>query len=128
MESIHGGGNILFFQITVPILLLFFIGFIIYLNVREIFEWHQSTKLPISTEQVNAVRKRSQVIHHMHQFEIHLYYPSSSYYFVTFENQHGKLIELEMNEMEYSQIAEGDIGVITYQGKILLEFARIQKG
>lgn len=127
MGSIHVH-LLLFFQIMVLILILLFIGFIIYLNIKEITKYRRTNKQPILTVPATALTKRTQFIHHVHQYEIHLYYPASIFYYVTFELENGEQIEFEMSRIEFKQIVEGEAGRLTYQGNEFLEFTRIEKG
>ena len=43
-------------------------------------------------------------------------------YFVTFELENGKRLELRVKDREYGMLAEGDRGVLTYQGTRYLGF------
>lgn len=112
------------FQIMVPVFLVLLIGVIIFLNIKEIYDYHHSNKKPVLTVPAKVINKRAQVIHHLHQIEIHLYYPTSTYYFVTFELETGENIEFEISGIEYSSIFEEDYGNLTYQGIDLLHFAK----
>lgn len=69
---------------------------------------------PILTDAAKVVAKRMHV-----QGE-----PSHTTYFVTFEIQLNERIEFKVSGKEYGQLAEFDIGILTYQGTRYLSFER----
>lgn len=127
MGSIHVN-LLIFLQFMVVLIILLFIGFLIYLNIREITQWRRANKQPILTVHARAVTKRTQLIHHVHQYEIHLYYPASTFYYVTFALENGEQLEVEMNGIEFKQIVEGVEGRLTYQGNEFIDFTSINEG
>ncbi len=113
-------------QIMIPVFIILFIGTIIFLNIKEMLDFHYSNKRPVLTVSAKVVSKRTQVIHHLHQIEIHYYYPTSTYYFILFELDNGESMEFETSAIEYSSICKGDYGKLTYQGKVLLQFTKME--
>ena len=49
---------------------------------------------------------------------------STTTYYVTFEVESGDRMELRLNGEEYGQIAEGDVGMLSFQGTRYLGFER----
>lgn len=43
-------------------------------------------------------------------------------YYITFRMQNGERVELPVTAVQYSQMVEGDLGRLTYQGGRYLEF------
>ena len=118
------GGNSGFgvtFSIMQVIMLLVFVlvlGSIIVTLIRGVGEWNKNNQSPKLTVPVTVVAKRSDVhreIETMHTF--------TSYY-VTFQVESGDRMEFEISDMEYGMLAEGDRGMLTFQGTRYLNFQR----
>ena len=109
------------FSIMQVIMLLVFVlvlGSIIVTLIRGVGEWNKNNQSPKLTVPVTVVAKRSDVhrgIETMHTF--------TSYY-VTFQVESGDRMEFEISDMEYGMLAEGDRGMLTFQGTRYLNFRR----
>ena len=105
-------------RIMVPAMFVLVFGVIIATMVRGIGEWNKNNHSPKLTVSVTVVAKRSDVdrgIETMHTF--------TSYY-VTFQVESGDRMEFEVSDMEYGMLAEGDRGMLTFQGTRYLNFQR----
>ena len=105
-------------QIVVPVMFVLVFGIIIVTMVRGVGEWNKNNQSPKLTVPVTVVAKRSDVhrgIETMHTF--------TSYY-VTFQVERGDRMEFEVSDMEYGMLAEGDRGMLTFQGTRYLSFQR----
>ena len=105
-------------QIVVPVMFVLVFGIIIVTMVRVVGEWNKNNQSPKLTVPVTVVAKRSDVhrgIETMHTF--------TSYY-VTFQVESGDRMEFEVSDMEYGMLAEGDRGMLTFQGTRYLSFQR----
>ena len=105
-------------QIVVPVMFVLVFGIIIVTMVRGVGEWNKNNQSPKLTVPVTVVAKRSDVhrgIETMHTF--------TSYY-VTFQVESGDRMEFEVSDMEYGMLAEGDRGMLTFQGTRYLSFQR----
>ena len=105
-------------QIMVPVMFVLVFGIIIVTKVRGGGEWNKNNQSPKLTVPVTVVAKRSDVhrgIETMHTF--------TSYY-VTFQVESGDRMEFEVSDMEYGMLAEGDRGMLTFQGTRYLSFQR----
>lgn len=49
---------------------------------------------------------------------------ASTSYYATFEVESGDRMELQLSGQEYGQLAEGDTGVLSFQGTRFLSFDR----
>ena len=109
------------FSIMQVIMLLVFVlvlGSIIVTLIRGVGEWNKNNQSPKLTVPATVVAKRSDVhrgIETMHTF--------TSYY-VTFQVESGDRMEFEVSDMEYGMLAEGDRGMLTFQGTRYLNFQR----
>ena len=105
-------------RIMVPVIFVLVFGIIIVTMVRGVGEWNKNNHSPKLTVPVTVVAKRSDVdrgIETMHTF--------TSYY-VTFQVESGDRMEFEVSDMEYGMLAEGDRGMLTFQGTRYLSFQR----
>ena len=105
-------------QIVVPVMFVLVFGIIIVTMVRGVGEWNKNNQSPKLTVPVTVVARRSDVhrgIETMHTF--------TSYY-VTFQVESGDRMEFEVSDMEYGMLAEGDRGMLTFQGTRYLSFQR----
>ena len=105
-------------RIMVPVMFVLVFGIIIATMVRGVGEWNKNNQSPKLTVPVTVVAKRSDVdrgIETMHTF--------TSYY-VTFQVESGDRMEFEVSDMEYGMLAEGDRGMLTFQGTRYLNFQR----
>ena len=110
----------------------FFIGifFVIWLALfvsiigRNIAEWSKNNASPRLTVDALVVTKRNATHHHHHKNHT----SHSHSYYVTFEVESGDRMELKMTGREYGMLAEGDFGVLTFQGTRYLGFERKMGG
>ena len=105
-------------RIMVPVIFVLVFGIIIVTMVRGVGEWNKNNQSPKLTVPATVVAKRSDVhrgIETMHTF--------TSYY-VTFQVESGDRMEFEVSDMEYGMLAEGDRGMLTFQGTRYLSFQR----
>ena len=105
-------------QIVVPVMFVLVFGIIIVTMVRGVGEWNKNNQSPKLTVPVTVVAKRSDVhrgIETMHTF---------TSYHVTFQVERGDRMEFEVSDMEYGMLAEGDRGMLTFQGTRYLSFQR----
>ena len=105
-------------QVMVPLMFVLVFGFMIVTLVRGVGEWNKNNQSPKLTVSVTVVAKRPDVdrgIETMHTF--------TSYY-VTFQVESGDRMEFEVSDMEYGMLAEGDRGMLTFQGTRYLNFQR----
>ena len=105
-------------QIMVPVMFVLVFGIIIVTMVRGIGEWNKNNQSPKLTVPATVVAKRSDVhrgIETMH---------TSTYYYPTFQVESGDRMELAVSGAEYGMLAEGDRGMLTFQGTRYLNFRR----
>jgi len=99
---------------------------------RGVFVWMKNNRSPQETVNARVAAKRMKVSGHGHSAAagnvsamntLH----SSTYtdYFVTFEFEDGKRLELRVKDHEYGLLAEGDRGRLSFQGTRYLGFERI---
>lgn len=102
---------------------MFFIvfGIIAFTIIKGIFQWSKNNNEPLLTVPAKVVTKRSNTSGGSGNSSAH-----TSYY-VTFEVQSGDRLELKMNGHNYGQLADGDYGLLTFQGTRYHTFERHKK-
>ncbi|MCL1697077.1 MULTISPECIES: DUF2500 domain-containing protein [unclassified Lysinibacillus] len=103
--------------------IMFFIvfGIIAFTIIKGIFQWSKNNNEPLLTVPAKVVTKRSNTSGGSGNSSAH-----TSYY-VTFEVQSGDRLELKMNGHNYGQLADGDYGLLTFQGTRYHTFERHKK-
>lgn len=95
---------------------------------RGLYVWIRNNHSPRETVNARVVTKRMKVTGHgqtmMSRNTAMNGMGSSTYtrYFVTFELENGRRLELGVKDSEYGMLAEGDQGVLTFQGTRYLGF------
>ena len=115
------------FSIMQVIMLLVFVlvlGSIIVTLIRGVGEWNKNNQSPKLTVPATVVAKRSDV----HRYPVSTgnvqTMHTSTYYYATFQVESGDRMELAVSGAEYGMLAEGDRGMLTFQGTRYLNFRR----
>ena len=124
--STEGGSN--------PVMTILIVVFAVLLTgavAREIYVWTRNNRAPQETMNARVVAKRMKVSGHggtamTNRASAMNTLHSSTYtdYFVTFELENGKRLELGVKDPEYGMLAEGDQGRLSWQGTRYLGFER----
>ena len=111
-------------QVMVPLMFVLVFGFMIVTLVRGIGEWNKNNHSPKLTVPATIVEKRSDV----HRYPVSTgkvqTMHTSTYYYATFQVESGDRMELAVSGAEYGMLAEGDRGMLTFQGTRYLNFRR----
>lgn len=113
------------FNIISFIFPIFFIAFFImfiFIIFRNIKEWGYNNKQPIIPVASTVMSKRTNVSHHHHGYT-HTTSSSTTYY-VTFQFDNGERLELRVPGKSYGLMAEGDKGILSFQGTRFISFER----
>lgn len=95
--------------------------------IRSISTWNKNNKAPRLTVDAVVTSKREEVTHRHHHSGVNnemSYTTSSTSYYVTFQFESGDRLELLVQGYDYSMIAEGDRGKLSFQGTRFLGFER----
>ena len=111
-------------RIMVPVIFVLVFGIIIVAMVRGIGEWNKNNHSPKLSVPATIVEKRSDV----HRYPVSTgkvqTMHTSTYYYATFQVESGDRMELAVSGAEYGMLAEGDRGMLTFQGTRYLNFHR----
>jgi len=110
-----------FASIFISIIFLIVIGGILFTVFNSILQWSKNNNSPVLTVPAKVVTKRSNTRGGSGNTSAH-----TSYY-VTFEVQSGDRLELKMNGRDFGLLADGDFGLLTFQGTRYHTFERQNK-
>lgn len=115
--------QILFFLVFTIIIIMFIVQI-----VRGIGQWNKNNQSPVLDVAAIVLTKRTDVSSdmHMHGGTNHsaAHHSYSTSYYVTFEVASGDRIEFLVPDREYGMLAEGDRGILRFQGTRYLSFQR----
>ncbi|MNI47975.1 hypothetical protein D3C73_1025180 [compost metagenome] len=100
---------------VIPIFLAVVIGIIALSAGRGLLQWSRNNKSPIMTIPARIVSKRTEVRQQQLQDDSNNSRTSTTYY-LTYESDLGVRMEFKVDGNEYGMSAEGDRGILTYQG------------
>lgn len=117
-------------EMLFPIMFILIFIIIVFTFVKGIATWFKNNNSPRLTVSARIVAKRQNTTHNnqpnagdisgAHGFHT----ISSTSYYVTFQVDSGDRMELSVSGSEYSVLAEGDKGQLTFQGTRYLTFDR----
>lgn len=113
-----------FFQTIFPLFFMLILGIILFQIFRGIKQWNYNNNQPVLTVSAKVTSKRTKVSRHNHHHGNHVHHHSSTHYYATFEVESGDRMELKVNDQEFSMLAEGDYGNLTFQGTRFKSFER----
>ncbi|WP_277469267.1 MULTISPECIES: DUF2500 domain-containing protein [unclassified Paenibacillus] len=100
---------------VIPIFLVVMIGIVAVSAGRGLFQWSRNNSSPMLTIPARIVSKRSEVRQQQLQDDSQSSRTSTTYY-LTYELQDGERMEFKVDGSEFGMSAEGDRGLLTYQG------------
>jgi hypothetical protein len=126
-EKMGPGMEGAFFGGVPPFFMLFFIiviSVIVITIIRSVIRYSKNAAAPQLQTRGRVVAKRMHVSNHTSMNNDHPQHHSSTQYYVTFETDNGERMELVLKGREYGLLAEGDEGILTYQGEWFIDFKR----
>ncbi|MDP4085897.1 MAG: DUF2500 domain-containing protein [Bacillota bacterium] len=117
-------GDLLFYigPIFIGIIFIIVISFIVFSIVASIRQWRKNNNSPRLSVPAIISSKRVEVRGGSHGPD-HISHSTTDYY-ATFEFESKDRLEFEINGKVYGMLAEGDIGVVTFQGTRFISFSR----
>ena len=99
---------------------------------RGLYVWMRNNRAPQVTVEARVTAKRMKVSGHGGTMMANrvsamntIHSSTYTHYFVTFELEDGKRLELGVKDPEYGMLSEGDRGRLSYQGTRYLGFERV---
>lgn len=121
MDSFMFGGG---FPFIFMVFFVFIFGMIIFIMVKGVLTWNKNNNSPRLNVKAKVVTKRENISRHSNNNGGHHSHHTSTDYYVTFQFESGDRQELYVSGTEYGMLAEGDIGVLEFQGTRYLDFKR----
>lgn len=113
------------FPILFAIMFLLFIGVFLFVLIQGLTQWNKNNHSPRLSVPAVIVSKRTQVRHSHHGAAGEVHHCSTyTTYYATFQVASGDRMELTIPGTEYGMLAEGDRGILSFQGTRYLGFAR----
>jgi Protein of unknown function (DUF2500) len=107
------------FSVFPIIFVVLFIGIILFAIIGGISEWNKNNNTPKLTVPATVITKRSKTSGGSGDSS------ASTRYYTTFQVESDDRIEFSVTGSEYGMLAEGDLGMLTFQGTRFLEFKRV---
>lgn len=95
------------------------IGGFIFVLIKNIGQWQTNNNSPKLTVPAEVVTKRTKTSGGSGDTS------ASTWYYATFQVESGDRMEFSIKGAEYGMLAEGDVGMLTFQGTRYLEFKRV---
>ena len=114
------------FEIMFTVMFALVIGIFVITILKGIKQWNKNNNSPRLIVPAVVVAKRGDVSRHHHNTGVnnHHHTHTSTTYYATFQFESGDRMELQMSGEEYGMLAEGDAGMLTFQGTRYLGFER----
>lgn len=122
MDFEQGLGMFSIMQTIFPVFFIIIVGIILFSIFKGISEWSNNNKQPRLNVPAVVVSKRTQVRSGGGNDHHH----TSTRYYITFQVESGDRMEFSIHGREFGQLAEGDIGELTFQGTRFHTFTRTQ--
>lgn len=94
-------------------------GLIIFAVVKSIGTWNSNNNSPQLTVPAEVVTKRTKTSGGSGDSS------ASTWYYATFQVKSEDRLELAVNGSQYGMLADGDVGMLTFQGTRFIEFKRV---
>ncbi|MFS0576335.1 DUF2500 domain-containing protein [Sporosarcina sp. 179-K 3D1 HS] len=107
-------------SIIIGIVFFLVISVFVFIIVTGISQWTKNNNSPKLTVPAEVITKRTKTSGGNGDSS------ASTWYYVTFQVESGDRMELGVRGNEFGMLAEGDVGMLTFQGTRYLEFERIQ--
>ncbi|MPY16490.1 DUF2500 domain-containing protein [Paenibacillus glucanolyticus] len=115
-----------FFGSVMPVFFIVVIGIILLSAGKGILQWSQNNRQPLLSVDSKIVSKRTEV-KHTQQTDDTMSSRTRTTYYLTFEVESGDRMEFIVNGEEFGMCAEGDEGLLRFQGTRYYGFARHPK-
>jgi len=100
------------------------LGTAVYQLVKKSRQSGRNKALPVLTAPAIIASKRSTAIAQPADISPKYKADPSAKFFATFQFEDGRTLELELNNVQFASLKEGDQGKLAYQGSRYLGFAR----
>ncbi len=121
MYSPFGEAMFTIIPIFIGIVAIIIFGGITFAIVKSIGTWNSNNNSPQLTVPAEVVTKRTKTSGGSGDSS------ASTWYYATFQVKSGDRMELAVNGSQYGMLADGDVGMLTFQGTRFNGFERVNK-
>ena len=122
--GIFGFGGLGAFRILFAVVFVGIVFVMLFNAGKSLSQWSKNNRSPRLTVNARVVAKRENVSVRHHHGNGTGHTTRSTTYYVTFQFDGGDRSELRLSGPEYGRLAEGDQGLLTFQGTRYLGFER----
>ena len=122
--GIFGFGGLGAFRILFAVVFVGIVFVMLFNAGKSLSQWSKNNRSPRLTVNARVVAKRENVSVRHHHGNGTGHTTRATTYYVTFQFDGGDRSELRLSGPEYGQLAEGDQGLLTFQGTRYLGFER----
>ena len=119
MSTPFGDAMFTLIPIFIGVVAIIVFGGIIFTLVKSIGTWNSNNNSPKLTVPVEVVTKRTETSGGSGDSS------ASTWYYATFQVKSGDRMELAVNGSQYGMLADGDVGMLTFQGTRFVGFERV---
>lgn len=119
MFSPFGEAIFTFVPIFIGGVAIIIFGGIIFIAMKSIGTWNSNNNSPKLTAPAEVVTKRTKTSGGSGDSS------ASTWYYATFQVDSGDRMELAVNGSQYGMLADGDVGMLTFQGTRFSGFERV---
>lgn len=119
MFSPFGDAMFTIIPIFIGLIAIIIFGGIIFAIVKAIGTWNSNNNSPKLTIPAEVVTKRTKTSGGSGDSS------ASTWYYATFQVESGDRMELAVNGSQYGMLADGDVGILTFQGTRFVDFERV---
>lgn len=119
MSSTFGNAMFTLGPIFIGLVAIIIFGTIIFAIVKSIGTWNSNNNSPQLTVPAEVVTKRTKTSGGSGESS------ASTWYYATFQVKSGDRMELAVKGAQYGMLADGDVGMLTFQGTRYVGFERV---
>lgn len=108
-----------FIPIFIGVVAIIIFSFIIFCFVKSISTWNSNNNSPKLKVPAEVVTKRTKTSGGSGDSS------ASTWYYATFQVESGDRLELAVNGSQYGMLADGDVGMLSFQGTRFNSFERV---
>lgn len=123
-SGMFGFGGLGLFRILFMVMFVAILFVFMFNAGKSLMEWSKNNRSPKLTVAARVVAKRENVSVHHHHGNGAGHTMRSTTYYAAFEFDGGDRMELRLSGRVYGLLAEGDAGLLTFQGTRFLDFQR----
>ena len=112
------------FDLLFMICWIFIAVCIVFVIATRVQAWSRNNSLPVNEAAAVVTHRRTQKFINLVNANIYGHNTTSHSYYITFLTKDGKQIEFKVTNKDYHSTAEGEKGILTFQGTRYISFQK----